>query len=185
MPLSARTCRRYSQRLRRLAGSRPDGRLVQEQHLGRWIRLRMISSLRRIPPENVLIGLKISSSMPSIAGSSLDLLAVGARHQPEERAERVQAVQDGVEADVLLGRQVQVEARLLEDDADLAARTAAACRTASWPPIATCPAVGASVVVRIEIVVVLPAPLGPSSAKNSPGCTVKEMPSTAFVSAFW
>jgi hypothetical protein len=34
------------------------------------------------------------------------------------------------------------------------------------------------------MVVVLPAPLGPSSAKNSPGWTEKETPSTAFFSAF-
>ena len=45
------------------------------------------------------------------------------------------------------------------------------------------PEVGASVVVRIEIVVVLPAPFGPSSAKSSPARTVKLMPSTAFCSA--
>ena len=46
------------------------------------------------------------------------------------------------------------------------------------------PLVGESVVVRIEMVVVFPAPFGPSSTKNSPGFTWKEMPSTAFVSAF-
>ena len=62
-------------------------------------------------------------------------------------------------------------------------RTAAGSLTTSWPAIATVPAVGSSVVVRIEIVVVLPAPFGPSSAKNSPGATANETPSTAFVSA--
>ena len=45
----------------------------------------------------------------------------------------------------------------------------------------TRPEVGARVVVRIEIVVVLPAPFGPSRAKNSPGATVKLIPSTALV----
>ena len=59
-------------------------------------------------------------------------------------------------------------------------RTAAAWWTASAPPMMTRPEVGASVVVRIEMVVVLPAPLGPSRATNSPGWTEKETPSTAF-----
>ena len=45
------------------------------------------------------------------------------------------------------------------------------------------PLVGASVVVRMEIVVVFPAPFGPSSAKSSPSWTRKLIPSTAFSSA--
>src|SRR5438270_6953801 len=48
----------------------------------------------------------------------------------------------------------------------------------------TRPDVGISVVVRIEIVVVLPAPFGPRKAKNSPLRTVKLMPSTALVLPF-
>jgi len=46
------------------------------------------------------------------------------------------------------------------------------------------PEVGTSVVVRIEMVVVFPAPLGPRSAKNSPAFTSNETPSTALTSAF-
>src|ERR1700737_4571570 len=64
------------------------------------------------------------------------------------------------------------------------ARTALAWVTTSYPAIRTWPDVGISVVVRIEIVVVLPAPLGPRKAKNSPLRTVKLMPSTAFVLPF-
>src|SRR5437773_2885783 len=63
-------------------------------------------------------------------------------------------------------------------------RTALASRTMSLPSIVARPPVGPSVVVRIEIVVVFPAPFGPSSTKNSPALTSKEMPSTAFRSAF-
>src|SRR5713226_8481642 len=48
----------------------------------------------------------------------------------------------------------------------------------------THPDVGASVVVRMEIVVVLPAPFGPSRAKNSPGSTRRLTPSTALTFAF-
>jgi hypothetical protein len=47
------------------------------------------------------------------------------------------------------------------------------------------PPVGARVVVRIDSVVVFPAPLGPSRAKNSPWRTWNVMPSTAFRSALW
>jgi hypothetical protein len=52
----------------------------------------------------------------------------------------------------------------------------------SYPAIRAVPEVGDRVVVRIEIVVVLPAPLGPRRVKNSAGATMKEMPSTAFCS---
>jgi hypothetical protein len=72
-----------------------------------------------------------------------------------------------VEADVLLRREVQVDRRVLEDDPDAAA-TAFASRSRSWPSIVTVPLVFARVVVRIEIVVVLPAPFGPRNAKSSP-----------------
>ena len=63
-------------------------------------------------------------------------------------------------------------------------RTVAASATTSKPSISARPSVGASVVVRIESVVVLPAPLGPSRAKNSPGRTWKLIPSTALRSDF-
>ena len=49
----------------------------------------------------------------------------------------------------------------------------------SWPPIRAVPDVGSSTPVSIEIVVVLPAPFGPSRPKTSPSSTAKLMPSTA------
>src|SRR5438094_6476444 len=64
------------------------------------------------------------------------------------------------------------------------ARTALAWLTTSYPAIRTRPDVGISVVVRIEVVVVLPAPVGPRKAKNSPLRTEKLMPSTALVFPF-
>ena len=93
------------------------------------------------------------------------------------------AIEDGVEPDVLLAGEVLVQAGALEDDPDLR-RTALASLTRSNPAIVAWPSVGRRVVVRIEIVVVLPAPFGPSRAKNSPPPTSKEIPSTAFRSAF-
>ncbi len=59
-------------------------------------------------------------------------------------------------------------------------RTALASDRTSCPAMRALPEVGASVVVRIEMVVVFPAPFGPRSAKNSPARTENEMPSTAF-----
>ena len=48
----------------------------------------------------------------------------------------------------------------------------------------TVPLVFASVVVRIEIVVVLPAPFGPRKANSSPAPTSKLMSSTAGAALF-
>ncbi len=63
-------------------------------------------------------------------------------------------------------------------------RTAVASRSRSWPAMVTVPLVLDSVVVRIEIVVVLPAPFGPRKANSSPGMTSKLMSSTAATDAF-
>ena len=49
----------------------------------------------------------------------------------------------------------------------------------SKPKIRASPLVGRSSVVRILISVVLPAPLGPSSPKNSPGATSRSTPASA------
>ncbi len=64
------------------------------------------------------------------------------------------------------------------------ARTALASRSRSWPLMTTVPLVLARVVVRIEIVVVLPAPFGPRKANSSPAPTSKLMSSTAGVALF-
>ena len=87
---------------------------------GRCMRLRMISSLRFMPPEKVLSGLPRSSPRPTTAGQLLDALAVLGRHRAVERPVAVQAVDRDVEPDVLLAREVQVDARVLEDDPDVA-----------------------------------------------------------------
>src|SRR6185503_5194102 len=57
--------------------------------------------------------------------------------------------------------------------------TSAACRLTSRPETSARPPVGTTVVVSIPIVVDLPAPLGPSSPKNSPRRTSRSSPSTA------
>ncbi len=60
-------------------------------------------------------------------------------------------------------------------------RISRAWRSRSCPAIRTTPDVFANVVVRMEMVVVFPAPFGPRNAKNSPGYTSKVIPSTAAV----
>src|SRR5262245_24868388 len=52
----------------------------------------------------------------------------------------------------------------------------------SWPSSATDPASASVSPVRQRKSVVLPAPLGPSTATNSPGSAVKETPSSAVMS---
>src|SRR5215472_1786255 len=61
--------------------------------------------------------------------------------------------------------------------------TATGCCATSMPSIAASPELGRTRVVRIPIVVVLPAPLGPSKPKNSPRATSNEMPATATTGA--
>ena len=51
--------------------------------------------------------------------------------------------------------------------------------TTSTPAIRTLPAVGTARVVATEMVVVLPAPFGPSRPYNSPSATWRSMPSIA------
>ena len=60
-----------------------------------------------------------------------------------------------------------------------AARSDAASRSHRCPSTSTSPASAASRPSRISIVVVLPAPLGPSRPKHSPGRTSRSRPSTA------
>src|SRR3954454_14231399 len=59
----------------------------------------------------------------------------------------------------------------------MAARTASASRTGSWPPTRTEPPSGRLSVHRMSTIVVLPAPLGPRRAKTDPSGTDRSMPS--------
>jgi len=52
----------------------------------------------------------------------------------------------------------------------------------AWPAISAVPLVGSIRQLSMLMVVVLPAPLGPSRLKISPRSTLKEMPRTASLS---
>ena len=82
---------------------------------------------------------------------------------------------------VLLGGEVAVERRVLEDEADVAADVVAlvddvVARDVALPPV------GRASVQSMLIVVVLPAPLGPRKPKTSPRATSKLTPRTASIS---
>src|SRR6266849_3548395 len=64
-------------------------------------------------------GLEDVGSKPDHLGQVANLAAVRGRHQAVESAVRIEAVEDGVEANVLLAGEVHVQRRVLEDDADL------------------------------------------------------------------
>ena len=61
----------------------------------------------------------------------------------------------------------------------MARRTSAGSATTSCPATVAEPDVGVSSVVSMRSVVVLPAPLGPSTATSSPGWICRSMPRTA------
>ena len=125
-----------------------------------------------MPPENVITGW--SRRSPQV--DHLEHLA----HPLRDHA-GVDAVQLGVQAQVLLGGEVAVQAGVLEDQADVAAHVVALAddveaadpRGARGRPTS---------VQSILIVVLLPAPLGPRKPKTSPRGTVNDTPRTASTS---
>ena len=88
------------------------------------------------------------------------------------------AVHHGVEAEVLLRGEVVVEGQVLEDEPDAGAHLVPLGRDVVAVDPAR-PAVAESSVHSIEIVVVLPAPLGPRNPNSSPGATSNDTSSTA------
>ena len=94
----------------------------------------------------------------------------------------VDAVELGVQPQVLLGGEVAVERRVLEDEADVAADVVALARRRRGRRRARCPTVGVASVQSMLIVVVLPAPLGPRKPKTSPGGDLEATPRTASTS---
>ena len=60
-------------------------------------------------------------AQPDNSCQPFDVFLIVAGHCVKGWAERIQAVQDGMETDVFLASQVQVQAGVLEDNADVAA----------------------------------------------------------------
>jgi hypothetical protein len=99
----------------------------------------------RMPPEKVFTSDVRGRPARTARAARGALVALAARH----------AVQHAVDVHVLPGREVLVEARVLEDDADALAHLVAAA-TGSRPSSSSEPLVGCSSVVSIRMVVVFP-----------------------------
>ena len=95
------------------------------------------------------------------------------RSLPEEAAEQAHGLPD---------RELFGKLRFLKLDAQPLAEFAAACWAQSSPSTSTSPESAAVSPSQISMVVVLPAPLGPSRPKHSPGRTSSSRPSTATTS---
>ena len=96
------------------------------------------------------------------------------RHLARRRAQR--------EGQVVEHRQMRIERILLEDEGDVARRPAPASST-SRPPMSIVPPSGRSSPAISRSVVVLPAPVGPSSTTNSPSAMCRSRSSTAAIVA--
>src|SRR5215216_2340872 len=90
----------------------------------------------------------------------------------------VQPVQDGVEAQVLLTCEVVVQGHFLKDEPDVRTDLVTGAQDVVTGDPGE-PVGGVQQRAQTEIVVVLPAPLGPRKPNSSPGSTENEMPSTA------
>jgi hypothetical protein len=109
------------------------------------------------------------------------LSVVGLTEQARTQAEKLsggQAVQRGERPDLLAGGQPLEERGRLELDPDPRQQGPVAGQ-GGWPSTVTAPPSASRSPSMISRVVVLPVPLGPRIAKNSPGSTWKLIPSTA------
>ena len=125
-----------------------------------------------MPPENVLTRLERRSHSPTIS--------ITWRMPPATRRAR-HPVQLGVQAQVLLGRQIAVERRVLEDEADVAPHVVAFAHDVVPGDVrraAARPHERAEHADRRR----LARPVGPEEAERLAGGTSKSMPRTASIS---
>ena len=137
----------------RLRGSRPVVGSSSTSTCGRSIRPAARSTRRRSPPDRSLTSRSRKSSRRSGRSARRTTARGRARPRPRSRAIRTR-----------FSRAV----RFLSSAAnwpvsEISSRTRAASLTTSWPPTQARPPSGRSSVASIRTVVVLPAPLGPSS----------------------
>ena len=113
-----------------------------------------------MPPENVCTG--DVAALPQ--ADHLEHLVHARRHE-----RRLDAVELGVQAQVLLGAQVAVERLVLEHEADVAADVVALADRRRGRRRGALPPVGFASVQSMLMVVVLPAPFGPEEAEDLTG----------------
>ena len=156
--------------VRRLRGSRPGGRLVEEDDARVADQAsspgRAGAACRRSRWPRACSAASARSNRSSSSA---------ARRRPSRAAEVVQV---GHQDQVLLAGEQVVDGRELAGDADRGADRVGVARRGRGRRRAACPASAPIRVDRIWTVVVLPAPFGPSSAKIVPSATSRSMPSS-------
>ena len=159
-----------SHRSTRLRGSRPGGRLVEEQH-----RRARDERGREVEPAAHAAGVGLRHAVGGVGEvEALEQLAparLGGARGARRRGGRPSR---GSRAPVRWSSTAAYwPARPMR------ARSFAASRTTSSPATRAVPASGESRVERIRTVVVLPAPLGPSTPSTVPGAASRSTPSSA------
>ena len=141
------------------------GRLVEEQH-----RRRRDQAHREVEPSPHAAGVGLGGAVAGVGErEALEQLVARA---PD--VGRVEAVELADQAEVLPTGQQLVDGRGLPGQPHAAAHGRRARSRMSWPATRAVPAVGRVRVVIIRTVVVLPAPLGPSSPSTEPSGTAKD-----------
>ena len=155
-----------------MRGSRPDRRLVEEQHL----RLRERGAGDLEP-----------AALAAAVGADRPVEELG-QAEPARRARRcgrrrrvgVDAPQPGVDLEVAASAEGSVDHRVLEHHGARGPGARSGWRSTSCPSSrARARRWATTVVVSMPIVVDFPAPFGPSRPKTSPGATSKSIPFTA------
>ncbi len=162
MPVACRSSSTRSQTPSRATGSSPTVGSSSTSSAGRLTSAWASSSRRTIPPEYVPASRSATSARPiASSASSTRALPLAARHVVEAREPR----------DVLAARQRGLDRELLRHVAEQPAHRHLREPRTSCPNTSTDPSCSGSSVLRTRIVVVLPAPFGPSSPNTSPART--------------
>ncbi len=137
----------------RVRGSRPVVGSSRNNSGGRAMRLAARSRRRRMPPEKFFSGLDAASVRPNSSSSSVDLRLASRRLRPSSREKMTR---------------FSVAVRSSSTEAycpvtPTSERTAVDSRTTSRPKMRASPPSGRKRVASMRTVVVLPAPLGPST----------------------
>jgi hypothetical protein len=153
--------------VRRLRGSRPVVGSSRKTIRGSPIRPMARSSRRRMPPEKVAAGFLAVAVRSNRSSSS----AARRRRWPPRWCRS--AISSRFSSPVS-----RLSTAVSWPVTPIAARTASGSRARSWPATRTSPPSAPIRMDRMCTVVVLPAPLGPSSAKIVPSGTSRSMPSS-------
>src|SRR5256714_13640572 len=170
----SRSSRMRSQTNSRACGSRPVVGSSRNSTCGSWMSDRAIINRWAIPPKYQSTLMSAWSSSPNCSSSAAARSLRSVRPTPWYAAWNVR-----------FWRGVRDRSRLLRCGTTARRdRAATGSRRTSIPASTARPLVACTRVVSTPTVVVLPAPLGPSSPNTSPWDTPKDSPSTALTSRF-